>query len=202
MANYSTITEVPFTINLFEADLVDATNNHFATAKWQPTVDGNLAGVNIVFSDLSVAWTSTTGSATTTLPNMTLTGTDEVVLAAQAFPNLAYSVGVEELTAAVLTGKFTYQRGSASPVNTTTELFIGIRYNADGDNTSGFLTVGDPLHDPSNLKFGTYTFNGTTNVCTVGRASKLIRFGPQKIKFHRAFALATAACRSALDAPQ
>ena len=203
MATHNTITNVPFAFDVLDAGMGTNTLDDLATAKWQPVVQVNTAGIEMRLDNLEVEFVSTTDSASFSFGTVTLDSDDtapDYRGAAALFPNLSYVLAVEELTAVNVTGTFTYLRGSTSPVSGTTAVTAGIRYNKTGTAVSGLLSLGG-ANDPSATSTDVSTFNGTNNTCTVGRKTKTIRFGPQKITFHPAFATAAALCISSLDAP-
>ena len=204
MATHNTITSVPFSFEVLDAGIGTNTLSDLATAKWQPIVQVNTGGIDMRVDGLTVEFTSTTDSETVAFGTVTLNSDDpapDYRGAAALFPDLDYSVGVEELTAVTISGSFTYLRGSTSPVNGTTAVTAGVRYNKTGTVVAGLLSLGG-ANDPSGTSSDVSTFNGANNTCTVGRKAKVVRFGPQKIKFHRSFVGVTAKCQSALDAPK
>jgi hypothetical protein len=204
MATHNTITSVPFSFEVLDAGIGTNTLSDLVTAKWQPIVQVNTGGIDMRVDGLTVEFTSTTDSETVEFGTVTLNSDDpapDYRGAAALFPDLDYSVGVEELTAVTISGSFTYLRGSTSPVNGTTAVTAGVRYNKTGTVVAGLLSLGGG-NDPSGTSSDVSTFNGANNTCTVGRKAKAVRFGPQKIKFHRSFAGVTAKCQSALDAPK
>jgi hypothetical protein len=203
MATHNTITNVPFSFEILDAGMGTNTLDDLATAEWQPIIQVNTANIDMRIDNLAVEFTSTTDSETVNFGTVTLdsdSSAPDYSGVAALFPDLGYSVGVEELTAVTISGDFTYLRGSTSPINGTTAVTAGVRYNKTGTAVSGLLTLGG-ANDPSATSSDVSTFNGANNTCTVGRKSKVIRFGPQKIKFHPAFAGVTAKCVDALDAP-
>jgi hypothetical protein len=205
MATHNTITNVPFSFSVFEAGMNTNVLNDLATAEWQPVISVNTAGVNMTVTNLQVSFESTdTSEQTFTFATAQIdsdTGSPDYFGEAAVFPDLTYSAGVNELTAVTISGNFTYDFGSVSPINGTTAFTAGVRYNSTGTASGGLLALGG-ANDPSGTSTDVSTFNGTTNTCLVGRASKIVRFGPQKIKFHREYALVTAKCISTLGAPK
>lgn len=204
MATHNTITNVPFSFSVLAAGMNTNVLNDLATAEWQAVISMNTAGINLTVSGLQVEFESTdTSSEIISIGTVVVdsdAGTPDYASATALFPDLTYSVGVNELTAVTISGTFTYDWGSVSPISGTTAFTAGLRYNSTGTVSSGLLTLGG-ANDPSGTSTDVSTFNGTNNTCLVGRKSKLIRLGPQKIKFHREYALTTAKCVSSLDAP-
>lgn len=178
--------------------------NDLATSKWQPVISVNTAGINMTVTNLQVEFESTDASTeTVTFGTVSVdsdTGTPDFFGTAALFPDLTYVALTNELTTVTISGNFTYDRNSVSPINGTTAFTAGVRYNSTGTVAAGLLTLGG-ANDPSGTSTDVSTFNGTTNPCVVGKDEKVIRYGPQKIKFHPAYASVTAACVSSLDAP-
>lgn len=205
MATHNTITNVPFSFNVIDAGMGTNTLNDLATAKWQPIIQVNTAGINMRVDNLQVefeaddastevvSFGSVTFDSDSTAPDYR--GTTAL------FPDLSYSVGVNELASVTISGTFTYLFDSASPISGTTAVTAGVRYNSTGTAVAGLLSLGG-ANDPSATSSDVSTFNGANNSCVVGFKSKVVRYGPQKIKFHREYALTTAKCVSSLDAPQ
>jgi hypothetical protein len=204
MATHNTITSVPFSFSILEAGMNTNVLNNLATAKWQTVISMNTAEINLTVSDLQVEFESTDSSSEIislgTVVVDSDAGTPDYASATELFPDLTYSAGVNELVTVTISGTFTYDRGSVSPISGTTAFTAGLRYNSTGTSSSGLLTLGG-ANDPSGTSTDVSTFNGSNNSCVVGKRSKIIRLGPQKIKFHREYALTTAKCVSSLDAP-
>jgi hypothetical protein len=195
MATFSTITNVPFSFDVLDAGMGTNTLDDLATAKWQYYLTINLSNVNVEVTTLEVEFVSTTDSYTYVETNaVSLVGNSPVINGtAELFPDLNYSVGVEELTAVNVSGTFTFEFDSASPVDATTEFTAGLRYNKTGTAVAGVLSLGG-ANDPSALSTDFTEFDGVTNTCQVGRVLGFKRFGPQKIKFHRAYSTTVSTC--------
>lgn len=195
MATFSTITNVPFSFDVLDAGMGTNTLDDLATAKWQYYLAINLSNVYVEVTNLEVEFVSTTDSHTYVESNaVSLIGNSPFISGtAELFPDLSYSVGVEELTAVNVSGTFTFEWGSASPIDATTEFTAGLRYNKTGTAVSGILSLGG-ANDPSALSTDFTEFDGVTNTCQVGRVLGFKRFGPQKIKFHRAFSTTVSNC--------
>lgn len=205
MATHNTLTNVPFSFDVIDAGMGTNTLNDLATAKWQPIVQVNTAGIDMRVDNLQVVFEADDASTeTVSFGTVTFSSDDpapDYRGAAALFPDLTYSVGVNELASVTISGTFTYLRESVSPINGTTAVTAGVRYNSTGTTVAGLLSLGG-ANDPSATSSDVSTYNGANSTCVVGFKSKVIRYGPQKIKFHREYALTTAKCVSSLDAPQ
>lgn len=204
MATHNTITNVPFSFSVLAAGMNTNVLNDLATSKWQPVISVNTAGINLTVAALQVYFESTdTSTETVSFGTVTIdsdTGTPDYFGPAAVFPDLNYVTTTNELVAVTISGFFTYDFGSVSPINGTTAVTAGVRYNSTGTVVAGLLSLGG-ANDPSGTSTDVSTFNGTTNTCVVGKRSKVIRFGPEKVKFHRTYAGVTAKCVNSLDAP-
>lgn len=204
MATHNTITNVPFSFSVFAAGMNTNVLNDLATAKWQPVISVNTAGINMTVTNLQVEFESTdTSTEVISIGTVSVdsdTGSPDFFGTATLFPDLSYVTTTNELTTVTISGNFTYDYNSVSPINGVTVFTAGIRYNKTGTAVAGLLSLGG-ANDPSGTSTDISTFNGTTNTCAVGKKSKTIRIGPQKIKFHRTYAAVTAKCVSSLDAP-
>ena len=144
MATHNTITNVPFSFEVLDAGMGTNTLDDLATAEWQPIIQVNTANIDMRIDNLAVEFTSTTDSETVNFGTVTLdsdSSAPDYSGVAALFPDLGYSVGVEELTAVTISGDFTYLRGSTSPINGTTAVTAGVRYNKTGTPVSGLLTL-------------------------------------------------------------
>lgn len=204
MATHNTITNVPFSFDVVDAGMGTNTLDDLATAKWQPVIQVNTAGINMRVDGLHVVFESDDASTETVPFGSVIFSSDDPAPDWRGgpvlFPDLSYSVGVNELASVTISGTFTYERESVSPINGTTAVTVGVRYNKTGTAASGLLTLGG-VNDPSGTSSDVSTYNGANNSCVVGFKSKVIRYGPQKVKFHRQYPLVTAKCVSSLDAP-
>lgn len=201
MATHNTITNVPFSFEVLDAGMGTNTLSNLLTAEWQPIITVNTYDINMRVTGLQVHFVADTGDQTFTFDPATFNTSNSgpnYFAAAQAFPDLSYSAGVNELTSVVISGNFTYLYNSASPINSLTEVYAGVRYNKTGAAVGGVLTLGG-ANDPSAESVDSTVYNGANNACTIGHSQKIRRFGPQKVKFHREYALVTAACCSNLS---
>ena len=205
MATHNTITNVPFSFEVLDAGMVSNTVSVLATAKWQPIIQVNTGGINMRIDGLQVVFEADDASTQTFVIGSVTLNSDSpspdyrgpIAL----FPDLNYSLPPTSnaLASVIVSGTFTYDYGSTSPINGITAFTAGVRYNSNGAEAAGLIDIDG--NDPSGSSTDVSTFNGANNTCVVGKDEKVIRYGPQKIKFHRTYTAVTAKCVSSLDAP-
>lgn len=205
MTTHSTFTNVPFSFAGNTAGMITNTLDNLATAEWQPIVHFNTP-VSMRVDNLQMTFETDDASTITydfgTVSFSTTGDPEPDYFASPAlFPDLSYVAGVNELNTVTVSGTFTYLYGSPSPIDGVSTFTAGIRYNSTGNDTSNLLDLGG-LNDPSGTGSDASTYDGVNYTCTIGSKSKVVRYGPQKIKFHREYPLTTAKCVSSLDAPQ
>jgi hypothetical protein len=201
MATHSSLTNNAFSFGLFEAGMATNARLNLATAKWQLVITADVPFTQIEITDLRVAFVSPSGAEDVVIGNVDADGLSPLYVSGlYSFPDLSYVEGTNELETVVVLGTFSYKPDSANP-EPGAEIGFALRYNSTGDEDSGLLELGGD-NDPSGEPTDYTEYNGSAFFCPlVKQQSVFIRFGPEKIKFHRFYARVTPSCIPAGSLP-